>query len=304
MFQKKRLIDLKSIYMSLFAMVFIFGGLFVNTPNAYAAGVTRTVYTSYTLSEVVSTPNTEGGVTTKVIIGCAPGSGDLYDINTGKPCVNFTKKVLVGCAVGSGDLYDINTGKPCTNVKPVVMTGCKAGSGDIYDITTGKLCTNNTNLIITIIPTQKAPTVTVNKVTPKTTAIKYNPKETTESIVAEVMKNNTDINNTDDGISGREKVKSSMLATAGKVGSILTGPMSILVFLLIIIIVLGGGYGIYNILRKDEKEEINPTTKEAEPITPVVNVAPIIKEEVKSSNTNPTINANPTSGVESSAVAK
>ena len=76
-------------------------------------------------------------------------------------------------------------------------------------------------------------------------------------------------------------------------------------FLLIIIIVLGGGYGIYNILRKDEeKEEISPITKEAEPITPAINKAPIVKEEVKSSNVNPTVSTNPVSGVESSAVAK
>lgn len=310
MFNKKRFINLKSVFMSLFAMMFIFGGLFISTSNVYAAGSVRTVYVSYTLSDVVSTPNTDGGVTTKVLIGCAPGSGDVYDINTGKPCVNFPKKVLIGCAVGSGDLYDINTGKACLNVKPVVMTGCKIGSGDIYDITTGKLCTNNTKVASTT-SIQKTPVAITNKVNVKVTPITYNPKETTESIVAQVMKNDTAINNKDDGISGREKVKSSMMATAGKVGTILTGPMSIWIFLLIIVIILGGGYGIYNILKKDDKiEEIEATAKETVVATPIINsshtAAPFVaKEEVKTDTINPAPQVvNTTGGIASSSIAK
>ena len=289
MFKEKKSTGFKFVYMGLFAIIFIFGGLFTNISKTYAAGNVRTIYASYTLSDVISTPNSEGGITTKVMIGCAPLSNDVYDINTGKPCVSYTTtKVLVGCAVGSGDLYDINTGKPCISAKPVVITGCKAQSGDIYDITTGKLCTNNTKIANSVSIKEK-PLATMGKPESKVTQMTYNGEETTESILAQDIKNSKVIN--DDDIPGREKIKGNILATAGKVGSILTGPMSFWVFLLIIIIVIGGGYGIYNIIKKDDKEEIVIKQVEKVASTPIANpiqatIGGIIKEEVKTNTTH------------------
>src|ERR1035437_9785840 len=126
--------NLKFIGVILFTMLFFVGGFFIKTTNVEAADGTQSFNVPYSLSPVTSTPNNDGGITTTVFIGCAPGSGDIYDINTGKPCMNITRNVLIGCAVGSPDLYDINTGKPCTNKTIRVLIGCAVGSGDLFDI--------------------------------------------------------------------------------------------------------------------------------------------------------------------------
>lgn len=305
MFTKKRSSNLKIVFMTFLMAVFIISGLFINTRKSEAVESVRYATVSYSLSEVVSTANNVGGMTTTVLIGCAPGSKDVYDINTGKPCLKFTKTVLVGCAPLSGDLYDINTGKQCTNAPVAVLAGCKAGSGDIYDTGTGKKCTNDTSIkpkaTVSMASANQTQTNVIAKIEPKKTETPINTP--TEKLVAQVMEINQidsepiEEMSKDDDVSGREKIKDSLVASAGRVGSIFEGPMSIWIILLIVIILIGGGYGAYSFLKKDDevKDEIK---KNSAPIAPKANNAaqqnipipipttPVIKETVKSESVN------------------
>lgn len=244
-----RTFNLKSFGMILFIAIFLVGGFFINTLKSEAAGTVKSLGVTYSISSVVSTTNNDGSVTTKVLIGCAPKSGDLYDVNTGRPCTNNVKTTLTGCALGSGDVYDVNTGIACKSYIKSVLVGCALKSGDVYDINTGNKCTKDkTNIIAKL---NKIETLTQKDLTLLT------PVNNEEVALNE---------KTDQGPSGREVLMNSLVASAGKVGSIVKGPMSIWIILLIIVIVLGGGYAVYGLLKKDKKNEIKQP--EAKPITP------------------------------------
>jgi len=299
--------NLKLIGTILFVITFLIGGFFVKTTNAEATDTARSFNISYSLSPVTSSPNNDGGLTTTVLIGCAPQSGDIYDINTGKPCVHITKTVLIGCAVESGDLYDINTGKRCINDTTPVLIGCAPKSGDLYDINTGKRCINDTSIVIN----KSIPTKTVAKIIPKITTTKTTvTKKALE--LATVPNDSIEIlptKDTEKQLSGREMIGNSLDASVKKVGSIINSPMSIPLILLIIVILLGGGYAVYSLFKKDlpthvgqagKKEEVKKIITEPiiqhKPITPVT---PPITQQFKTSNQqgsllNNSENPNPT----------
>jgi hypothetical protein len=304
MFTKKRFFSLKFVSINLLAVVFIFGGLFLKTAKTEAVNQVRDVTISYSLSEVVSVPNNVGGMTTTVLIGCAPGSKDVYDINTGKQCVKFIKTVLVGCAPISGDLYDINTGKKCENAPVTVLTGCKVLSGDTYDTSTGKLCLNDTKVkkVVSTNSTKVNIIAKGNVITTENITNKPNEKLVAQGIEINPILNEpiSQIDNTEDyndDTSGREKMKGSLLASVGRVSSIFSGPMSFWIILLIIAILLGGGYGVYSFLKKDDEDtEVKPVVITA---TPKINnntiqsTIPLSKEIPKNETIIPAQQTNP-----------
>jgi len=284
MITQMRTLNLKFIGTILFVITFLIGGFFVKTTNAEVVDTARSFNVSYSLSPVTSFPNNDGGLTTTVLIGCVPQSGDIYDINTGKPCVYITKTVLIGCAVGSGDLYDINTGKRCTNETIPVRIACAVGSGDLFDINTGKHCINDTSIVInknisakTVAKTiPNITTTTKTVVTEKASELVTIPNDLIETLPTEDTKKQ---------LSGRKMIGNSLDASVKKVGSIFTGPMSIWIILLIILILLGGGYGIYSFTKKNKKVEVKKIITEPiiqhKPITPVT---PAITSEPKTTN--------------------
>ena len=246
MFTQMRTFNLKTFGVILFTSVFLIGGFFINTTKTEASSRVTSFGVSYSMSSVITTTNTDGSITTKILVGCAPKSGDLYDINTGMPCNNNVKTVLEGCRIGSGDLYDVNTGIACSSYIKSMIVGCASKSGDIYDINTGNKC----GAPKVIAKLNKTETLT--------------PKDLT--LLTPVNKEGTSSNKEDSSLSGRETLKNSLTASVAKAGSIFKGPMSIWIILLIIVILLVGGYAIYGLLKKDKKEDIKqPTTK---PITP------------------------------------
>lgn len=221
-------------------LVFLFVGFSANIGTAQAAGDNSELsYTSYKTIYYA-----ENGVfTTTVIIGCETGKGDLYDMNTGKPCPN-TKPVLIGCAPLSGDLYDVNTGKPCSNV-----------------ISSAKTIETKS---IAIAPTKEINNSSDNKIAVNivsSSAISTDKEPSNEEIAQGTISE-------EDSLSGREKIGRSLSASANKIGAIISGPMSIWIILLIVAIILGGGYGIYNLIKKEDegntetpKEEIKTENK-------------------------------------------
>jgi hypothetical protein len=124
----------------------------------------------------------------------------------------------------------------------------------------------------------KAPATTAKeiKITPQKTnnvqAFEISP------ITNELMASLPTVAQETDELSGREKIGNSLTASAVKVGSIMTGPMSIWIILLILIIILGGGYAAYGFRKKDEKE-IEPVNN----ITP--KEIPIIESETPKQTT-------------------
>jgi hypothetical protein len=170
-------------------------------------------------------------------------------MNTGKRCTNDTRPIVIGCAPESGDIYDMNTGKKCLNntkVESTNKTSTKAKNLGTTGGTTLSKTTTNTGISSSTISTEESP-------------------------------NQVEESNNDKNLSGREKLGNSTLASAAKMGSILTGPMSIWIILLILVILLGGGYGVYsfNLFNKDNKEKVpeeaTKNTTPATPATPKVN---------------------------------
>ncbi|MFA7000348.1 MAG: hypothetical protein WC241_04530 [Candidatus Paceibacterota bacterium] len=272
--------NFKFIGAILFTMFFLVGGLFVSTTKAEASSMVQSFGVYYSLSPVISTTNSDGSLTTRILVGCAPLSGDLYDVNTGNPC-NNVKTVLAGCKAESGDIFDINTGIRCADYIKPVLVGCGAKSGDLYDINVGKRCTNTSTSIVAISKTNKT-TAVANK------AIEINP------IVSNLKETLPTQDNPDElsRLSGREKIKDTLTASVAKVGSIFNGPISVWIILLVILIILGGGYGIYSLIKKDELV-MQPvikadTTKKPEIKLETVKPEPVIKPatpEVKTVNT-------------------
>jgi len=238
--------NLKFIGAILFTMLFFVGGFFINTAKGEAATTTiKSLGVSYSLSSPVSNINKDGSVSTMVLVGCAPKSGDLYDVNTGRPCNNNVKTVLVGCKAGSGDVFDVNTGIRCSSYIKPMLFGCALKSGDTYDINTGNRC-KTTTLVTppkTSTTAKAIPPITTTKTTVTSKAVEISP-------IASNIKEILPSDGSDDGLSGREKLKDSLTASAVRVGAIVSGPMSIWIILLIILILLGGSYGIYSLLRK------------------------------------------------------
>jgi hypothetical protein len=240
--------NFKFIGVALFAVTFLISGFSINPTKIEAASVVQSFGTTYSISSIITTTNSDKSITTKILVGCAHSSGDKYDVNTGRACNNNIKTALIGCAIGSKDIYDINTGRACaTYIKPVLV-GCGIKSRDLYDINTGNSCKN-------ILINKSSNTVTGE------VSVQVN---STKSAEKEALS----INNLNKP-SGRELLKNSLTASVVKAGSVLKGPMSIWVILLIIVILLSGGYGVYSFINKDKKIEVKPEiTKKPEPITP------------------------------------
>lgn len=298
-----RTANLNFIWAIVFTVFFFAGGFFSNVEKVNADSSVKTYTISYSLSSVTSFNNNDGGVTTIVRVGCASGSKDLFDINTGKLCAKVvSESVRIGCASGSKDLFDINTGKPCTNKTMPVIIGCALGSGDLFDITTGKHCTNDTKPLIVgckagsldlfnivdgkpcakskvLVSSIKKPSINID---PKISVL---PTEATNPVLS-----GTELT---DNLGGNEQQQSNVLsANASKIGLILKGPMSIWMILLIAIIVVAGGFGIYGLINKDKTE--NKETEKSE--TP--------KQNKTSNVQGPTINAQPSSSTQSQTLNK
>lgn len=261
--------NLKIIGTILFAITFLVGGFFINTTKASAEQSFQLgKASSYTMS---SYTNNAGGVTTVARVGCDPQTGDKYDINTGKICSYATTSTTIVCATGSGDKYDINTGKLCAPLVSNVRIGCAAGSIDKYDINTGNHCTNNTPIVIN----KSIPTETVVKTIPNITATNKTAVTNKDLELATVPNNSTEILPTTDTanqLSGRETLGNSLTTSVKNVGSIITSPRSIWIILLIILILLGGGYAIYSLTKNNKKIEVKKIITEPiiqhNPITP------------------------------------
>lgn len=258
--------NLKIIGVALFAFTFLMGGFFIKTTNVEAAGTTPSFSVSYSLSSVVISPNGDGS--TVVMIGCAPSSGDIYDINTGLRCMYITTKVMIGCAPSSGDKYDINTGKQCTNYIAPTLIGCAPGSGDIYDTNTGKLCTVDTSIISSATNKNANIVQTTPKVTQKSVIGGESPLASASITSGLVETSPTE--NSENQLSDKDKIMNDLTSSVGKISTVMTGPMSIWIILFIIIIILGGGYGVYSFINNDEKKVLETKKEVTKPITPLV----------------------------------
>lgn len=272
---KKKKSNLGLFSFVLIVAVMLVGVLFSNSKVATASS-SDTATTAVTYSSYKTIIYYENGVTSMTtVIGCASNSGDKYDMNTGKRCVNNTKPVVIGCAPNSGDVYNMNTGKRCTN-----------------DTAKAKVV----NIIATATPTEKsiATNVPPSGVVVKATEISPIANETIETIPSE--------NVSDEGKSGREVLADSLTASASKVSSIFKGHMSIWIILLIVAILLGGGYGIYSLMNKGNvKKIVNPVipqakTASAQPVAPINPGTPNPQASLlnNTQNTNSAVKEQPT----------
>lgn len=203
----------------------------------------------YSISETRIHLNNSDTITSVILIGCLPQSGDKYDMNTGKPCNhNFSAtddNVLFGCAPRSGDKYDMNTGKACVyDDKTVYLIGCAPRTGDIYNIYSGIPCASNIKQTETYKGTNgenKAQLLSSSPVSRLSTNI--NPSTISTEQSANPAETASGI---DQKLSGREILKNGMAASVAKLGNITKGPMSGWLILLILVIILGGSYGIFS----------------------------------------------------------
>ncbi len=264
MFTKNKISNFKLVRLVVFALIIITGGL-MYVPSAQAMSLSITPdSTLFTVSKTSVSVNKDGVYKTVFLVGCLPESGDKFDMNTGKPCsYNSNTTVIYGCAPRSGDKFDMNTGIPCVyDDKAVFMIACVPSSSDIYNIYTGTLCAKNkvypeTNKGLKSVTKvlQTASGSTGNKLTsninPSTvsTEIGSNQSETASGI--------------DKKLSGREILKNGLAASVAKLGNITKGPMSGWLILLILVIIVGGGYGIYsfNFFKKNDEEETKNEVK-------------------------------------------
>lgn len=290
----------------LFATIFLVSGFFINTTKVDAADTTPILVGCKALSGDIfdittgkrCTNDTSPTIGCKALsgdlfdittgkrcandtrIGCKALSGDIFDITTGKRCTNDTRPAIVGCAALSGHLFDITTGKRCTNDTRI---GCKALSGDIFDITTGKRCMNDTRPVIAYsLP--KSSTNPIKKVNETPTQVVQGPEEAKPIIVSPVLSESELVKTPIE-----ESTDSNLTASGEKASSILSRPMSVRTILLIIIIILAIGYGIYSLTKKDptvvptygyggqkdkNKEVIKPIITSSQAKTPNPQVSP------------------------------
>lgn len=279
-----RTFNLKIISAILFVTTFLVGGFFLNTSKTEAATRVESFGVSYLLSPIINTTNADGSLTTRILVGCAPTSGDLFDINRGIPCNNM-KTVLIGCRAGSGDVFDINTGIRCGDYIKPVLVGCGINGGDAYDINTGNKCTNKAVIATSISKPNILAKITPisSNITPKLTT------NTTKTTVTDKVLGISPLEENTNDLSGRETIKNTLTASVQKAGSILTGPMSVSIILLILLIILGGGYGVYSFKNKDKVVE-TITTK-------TVTQTPINNPNPQMPHTNMPISENPKSQI-------
>lgn len=298
----KKISNLKFISFVFFVIAFFVSG-FISNVNIVSAATDSKAASNPPFTSYKTIIFIENGIsTTTVVIGCGAGTGDIYDMNTGKKCTNNTAKpAVIGCAAGSGDIYDMNTGKKCTNNTKPVIVGCAKDSGDIYDMNTGKPCSEimASSATVSVLARNVNTADTLSKNTTKiSSSFSKNTISTEEEGESLLATTDTD----EDSLSGREKIGKSLAASAGKIGSMFKGPMFIWV-ILIIIILLGGGYGIFNMAKKSEEEDVvpapvvkaevktNPTITTAQPTTPAHQAAPVSATPVQTNqpNTNPQV---------------
>ncbi len=279
----------------IFVSVFMISGMYTNLINAQVSSQ-NTISIDNSFSSYKTIIYSINGVSTvTTIIGCAKGSGDIYDMNTGKICTNDTSRpLLVGCVAGSGDVYNINTGKVCTNDTKTKLTSCQAGSNDIYDINTGKICPIKIAIAnkMKSVVTNPSP---VNILSKNSNTFPINIASSSVDKDGDLAKTE-DVNNEEENISGREKIGNSVSATVEKAGSIFKSPMSIWIILLIIIILAGGGYGVYsfNTLKANKKDvEVIAVKNTETPMTPKTNPINVVNEQKNVPNNNNNSNNNP-----------
>ncbi len=319
--------NFKFLGLLVFLSVFMLGGLFANVGQAQVSTKDMISIDGSFSSKKTIIYSVDGATTVITVVGCAKGSGDIYDMNTGKICTNDTSRsLLVGCRAGSGDVYNINTGKVCANDTKATLISCQAGSSDIYDINTGKLCLNYTSATVAgCIPGSKnIYNTNTGKLCPAGTTVASNTQNDTrqlaivsktDSTVQTVTPNkgglaseisplkneykeilSDEIAYGDDSISGREKMANSLSASAEKAGSIFKGPMSLWIILLIIIIILAGGYGVYSfntLNTKKEDVEVIAVKSTETPVTPKTNPINLVNEQKSVPNNNNNNNNNP-----------
>ena len=130
-----------------------------------------------------------------------------------------------------------NGSRPATlAVSAITTVGCNPKSGDLYDINTGKRCTNNTSVINSITTKEVSE---VNEIIPKPKELVVESIQSVDELIETPVVEETPENN--------------LTASVGRVSSLITGPISIWTILLIIVILLGGGYGIYSLNKKQKK---------------------------------------------------
>lgn len=268
MFTKIKIPNFKLVRVLVFALVIILGGLlYTQAASAMSLSISPDS-TLFTVSKTNVSINKDGVYTTVFIVGCLPQSGDKFDMNTGKPCTyNPNTTVVYGCAPRSGDMFDMNTGVPCVYDKGVYMVACVPSSNDIYNIYTGTPCAKKPIYTATYKGSQgETKSLSSGSVSNKlskninSTTISTeqggNPAETASGI--------------DQKLSGREILKNGLAASVAKLGNITKGPMSGWLILLILVIIIGGSYGIYsfNFFKKNNENEIKEEVKEV--VTPSV----------------------------------
>lgn len=282
MYKQMRTINLKFILATLFAIVFLVGGFFINTTKVSAQNSAEAF--PYTLSSVSSYPNNVGGTTTVVNIGCVPNSGDKYDVNTGTLCPYAVAGAKLGCAFGSGDTHDINTGKRCVYLTSNVFIGCASTSKDLYDINTGKRCINNS--VSYVSSGSKTNTVAIETPGNAGTIISPTPSDLgLEEEVPSVLNENSERDN--------------LLASGTKALPLFAWPWNIRTIIVVIFIILVLGYGIYNFTRNESAENIPkyvaPTNTKNDKTTPIVTQqakpvqpqAPVVNAPIVNKGVNP-----------------
>jgi len=256
----KKSFGLVSLFAFMFTLFVSSFFLSLNKVEAFSVNTTSTNI-SYSINKVL-TPTKFGNTytyTNTIIIGCLPQSGDLYDMNTGKPCINDkTSTIVLGCTPRSGDVYDINTGKKCVyDDKTIVIVGCAPRSNDIYNINTGRICIPKQ--IVKQVVDKKVTTVkldTNNIISKNDTAISTTISQNQIDGEANVLADNTQ----DDSLSGREMISKNLSASVAKIGSTFKGPLSVWIILFVIIILAGGIYGLYSFGFFGKKDDIENLT--------------------------------------------
>ncbi|MFA5773308.1 MAG: bacterial Ig-like domain-containing protein [Candidatus Paceibacterota bacterium] len=141
-----------------------------------------------------------------------------------------------------------NGSRPATlAVSAITTVGCNPKSGDLYNVNTGERCANDTSFI-NPIPTTNVNVI--NKVSVKTTP-KPKPTPKPKELVVEPIQS---VNELIETSVEQETPENNLTASVGRVSSLITGPISIWTILLIIVILLSGGYGIYS-LKKNKKQK-------------------------------------------------
>ncbi|MEI7689134.1 MAG: hypothetical protein WCI91_03020 [Candidatus Nomurabacteria bacterium] len=259
MFTKKKISNFKLVRVIVFALIIITGGLmYTHSASAFSVNVPPGT-NLYSISETRVNLNNSDTTTSIVLIGCLPQSGDKYDMNTGKPCnySNVKSEVLFGCTPRSGDKYDMNTGKPCIyDDKTIFLVACAPRTNDIYNIYSGIPCSKN------YLPRDKNSGInSVNKVQELSTGStnnKLSKNINPSTISTEQVSNPSETaSGIDQKLSGREILKNAMAASVAKLGDITKGPMFGWLILLILVIIIGGSYGIYsfNFFKKNDNED-------------------------------------------------